>query len=447
LAPARATEFSPLARLWRARIFASTWLLYAGFYLCRKNYAVAQPVFMHEFGWNEAGVGMIVTAYLTVYAIGQFLNGVMGDRFSARRIVAAGLVLAILANVAFGFAASIGVMALLWGLNGFGQSSGWPGVVKTLSAWFGVRERGKVMAWWSTCYQIGEVVSSALAAWLISPGVVAAFNGVLHATGRTWQYAFWIPALLLAAVGAVFLWGQRNSPEAAGIRLLANPERAPRLAKPRSGRVERVSGSDRRENADGVVLEVLGDRYIWTLGAVYFCVKFVRYAFMFWLSTYLVTVLGFRPDKAGYMNVVLPLAGFLGAVAGGYASDYLFGSRRAPVSTIMLVGLAVAVFFYSRVAADPWLGPLGLGAIGFMTFGPDTLVSATSAMDFGSRRGASTAAGFINGMGSIGAAIQGVLVGYLAHRAGWQAVFSLLIVLSLVAAAIQATMWNARGKN
>jgi OPA family sugar phosphate sensor protein UhpC-like MFS transporter len=82
-----------------------------------------------------------------------------------------------------------------------------------------------------------------------------------------------------------------------------------------------------------------------------------------------------------------------------------------------------------------------------MTFGPDTLVSATSAMDFGSRRGASTAAGFINGMGSIGAAIQGVLVGYLAHRAGWQAVFSLLIVLSLVAAAIQATMWNARGKN
>ncbi|MEK7477003.1 MAG: MFS transporter [Candidatus Coatesbacteria bacterium] len=427
-----------MARLWRGRIFGVTWLLYAGFYLCRKNYAVAQPVIMKEFGWDEAGVGIIVTAYLTVYAIGQFLNGILGDRFSARRIIAAGLALSVLANVLFGWTASIGVMAFLWGLNGFGQSSGWPGIVKTLSAWFGVRERGRVMAWWSTCYQIGEVVSSALAAWLISPGVVAAFNGALQATGRAWQYAFWVPALALAGIGAVFFWGQRNSPEDAGISGPASPRPAAKPARRRGDSVR---------SEPGIVLEVLGDRYIWTLGSVYFCVKFVRYAFMFWLSTYLVTVLGFRPDKAGYMNIVLPLAGFLGAVAGGYASDYLFGSRRAPVSAVMLVGLAGAIFFYSRVAGDAWMGPLGLALIGFMTFGPDTLVSATSAMDFGSRRGAATAAGFINGCGSVGAAIQGVLVGYLAHRAGWQAVFSLLIVLSLVAAAIQATMWNARGKN
>jgi len=113
LARAASTMLSPLARLWRARIFGVTWLLYAGFYLCRKNYAVAQPVIMKEFGWTEAGVGVIITAYLTVYAIGQFLNGVLGDRFSARRIIAAGLGLSVLANVLFGWTASIGVMAFL----------------------------------------------------------------------------------------------------------------------------------------------------------------------------------------------------------------------------------------------------------------------------------------------------------------------------------------------
>jgi len=436
MSPRPAGIFTRAARFWRARIFSATWLLYAGYYLCRKNYAVAQPVFMKEFGWTEAGVGVIITAYLTMYAIGQFLNGVAGDRFSARRVITLGLIVTILANFLFGFSATIPLMALLWGLNGFGQSSGWPGIVKTLSAWFGIRERGRMMAWWCTCYQIGEVASSALAAWLISPGVVALLNGVFHATGRAWQYAFWVPALALIAVGAAFLWGQRNSPEEAGIDGLG--ETGPR----KRGKVH----PGHRDTA-GIISEVLGSRFIWTLGSVYFCVKFVRYAFMFWLSTYLVTVLGFRPDKAGYMNIVLPLAGFLGAVAGGYASDKLFSSRRAPVSTIMLVGLAAAIYFYSRAAADPWLGPLGLALIGFMTFGPDTLVSGTSAMDFGSRRGASTAAGFINGMGSIGAAIQGVLVGLIAHRAGWPAVFSLLIILSLAAAAIQSTMWNARGKN
>jgi len=420
-------------RLWQGRIFAVTWLLYAGYYFCRKNYAVAQPVFMKEFGWSEAQVGVIITAYLTLYAVGQFLNGVAGDRFGARRMIMAGLGLSILVNALFGMAATIGVMAFLWGLNGLGQSSGWPGTMKTMSAWFGVRERGRVMAWWSTCYQIGEVVSCAFAAWLISPGLVAALNGVLGATGRAWQYAFWAPAAALAGVGALFLWGQRDTPEAAG------------LARP-PGRGRREKGDGKGQTA-GIIREVLGNRYIWTLGSVYFCVKFVRYAFMFWLSTYLVTVLGFRPDKAGYMNIVLPLAGFLGAVAGGYASDRLFGSRRAPVAALMLVGLAAAVWFYSGFAASRWLGPLGLALIGFMTFGPDTLVSATSAMDFGSRRGASTAAGFINGMGSVGAAIQGILVGFMAHRYGWSAVFSLLICLSLVSAAIQATMWNARGRD
>lgn len=410
-----------------------TWLLYAGYYLCRKNYAVAQPVLMKEFGWTETQVGVIITAYLTLYAIGQFLNGVAGDRFGARRMIAAGLGLSILVNALFGLAGTIPLMAFLWGLNGLGQSSGWPGTMKTMSAWFGVRERGRVMAWWSTCYQIGEVVSCAFAAWLISPGVVAALNGILGATGRAWQYSFWLPAIALAGIGALFLWGSRDTPEDAGLI-------------PRAGRVKTAKRDGKGQSVE-IIMEVLGNRHIWTLGSVYFCVKFVRYAFMFWLSTYLVTVLGFRPDKAGYMNIVLPLAGFLGAVAGGYASDRLFASRRAPVSTLMLIGLAAAIYFYSGFAGSRWLGPLGLALIGFMTFGPDTLVSATSAMDFGSKRGASTAAGFINGMGSVGAAIQGVLVGFIAHRAGWNAVFTLLICFSLASAAIQATMWNARGKD
>jgi sugar phosphate permease len=192
---------------------------------------------------------------------------------------------------------------------------------------------------------------------------------------------------------------------------------------------------------------VLRRPQIWLLGASYFCVKFVRYAFMFWLSTYLVTSLGFWPDRAGYMNVILPLAGFLGAVAAGYASDRLFGSRRAPASAIMLVGLAGGVSLYGGSAGDPLLGPLLLALVGFMTFGPDTLISGTAAMDFGTRRGAATAAGFINGMGSVGAAVQGILVGWVAMRFGWPAVFSLLVAIALCGAGLQAAMWNARGSN
>jgi sugar phosphate permease len=262
---------------------------------------------------------------------------------------------------------------------------------------------------------------------------VKLLDGFFATTGHTWQYAFWLPSAGLAAIGILFLWGQRNSPESAG---LASAEKQGKRA-----------GDSGKGNSLAVIREVLGNRFIWTLGSSYFCVKLVRYAFMFWLSTYLVKELGFRPDKAGYMNMVLPLAGFLGAVTAGYASDKLFGSRRAPINVIMMLGIAGAVYFYSRVSADPALGPVALALIGFMTFGPDTLISGTAAIDFGSRRGASTAAGFVNGMGSVGAAVQGLLVGFVASKWGWHAVFMFLICLALLAAAIQSTMWNARGKN
>ena len=51
--------------------------------------------------------------------------------------------------------------------------------------------------------------------------------------------------------------------------------------------------------------------------------------------------------------------------------------------------------------------------IGFFLYGPDSMVSATAAVDFGTKKGAGTAAGFINGFGSFGQVLGVALPGYL----------------------------------
>jgi len=406
------------------------WLLYAGYYLCRKNYAVAQPVFMREFGWNEQDVGVIISAYLTTYAIGQFISGPLGDRFGPRIVIALGLGLSVAANAGLGFSTSILTMTAMMAVNGFAQSTGWPNSMKTMSNWFSVQQRGRVMAWWCTNYQAGDLISTAFAS------VIIGF--------ATWHETFWLPAILLAGVGAIFLWGQRNRPEDVGLpNMTSDLETTPNHHSENAA----AKTLDRKYSFTKILKEVLGSKYVWNLGISYFFLKLVRYTFLFWLTTYLVSVLGFRPDKAGYMSILFPLAGFLGTVAGGYASDKLFGARRAPVSVIMLFALVGSVYGYSIFASHPLWGPIGLAFIGFMTFGPDTLISATSAMDFGSRKGASTAAGFINGLGSIGAALSGILVGWISVRLGWNAVFYFLMALALACAILQLLMWNARGKN
>ncbi len=405
------------------------WLLYAGYYLCRKNYPVAQPVIMKEFGWNEHDVGLIITSYLTMYAAGQFISGPLGDRFGARKIIVIGLSLSVLANLLFPAASSILVMAILMGMNGLAQSTGWPNSMKTMSSWFTINERGRIMAWWGTNYQAGDLVSTGLAAFIIS--------------FATWREAFWIPAIGLGVVGAVFLWGQRNRPEDVGLPSLTQYLKSESDA----GKKNNESSVEEEYSLENILKEVLWNKYIWNLGFSYFFLKLVRYTFLFWLSTYLVKVLGFRPDSAGYMSAIFPLAGFLGTVAAGYSSDKFFSARRGPVSVIMLSLLVIAIYGYSLFAGHPILGPLFLGLIGFSTFGPDTLISATAAMDFGSRKASSTGAGFINGLGSIGAALSGVLVAGISVELGWSAVFYFLMAVTVACLILQIFMWNARGTN
>ena len=57
--------------------------------------------------------------------------------------------------------------------------------------------------------------------------------------------------------------------------------------------------------------------------------------------------------------------------------------------------------------------------VGVFLFGPDSMISATAAMDFGTKRGAGTATGFVNGIGSIGGILGGYLPGVITTKTDW----------------------------
>ena len=120
------------------------------------------------------------------------------------------------------------------------------------------------------------------------------------------------------------------------------------------------------------------------------------------------------------------------------------GSRRAPVSCLMLFGLAVACFIYPSLAEqEGWLNVAGLSLIGIMTFGPDALMTGAGAMDIGSQKAAGMASGIINGIGSIGAALSPILVAKVSESSlGWDGLFPIFMVFSVVAALLMATSWN-----
>ena len=160
----------PRLRSWQVRIFFSIWTAYAAYYLCRVNFAVAQPEIERELGWSSSMIGWIPSIYAAFYALGQFINGQLGERLGARRMMTAALFIAACSNLALSAVSSFPAMLAIWAVKGYAQSAGWSLVVKTISEWTTSRRRGMVIGLISTCYQIGNVASWLLAGWLCSSG-------------------------------------------------------------------------------------------------------------------------------------------------------------------------------------------------------------------------------------------------------------------------------------
>ena len=404
------------ARQWlsspRIRVFAATWLAYAGFYLCRKNFSVLMPFLQSQGGISKMRLADILFAYSLCYSAGQFLMGSLCDRFSPSRVVGAGLALAAVANIGMSVSPVYPVLLALGMVNGLAQSSGWPGLLKIMAAWFRPAERGVVMGWWTTNYVAGGFLATVFASWLV--------------TGGDWRRGFVFPALLLLVVAAIFLLLVRDHPPECSDDVGASSAVAIPRPHPLAG------------------YRLVIRRPVAWVTAITACLsKITRYSFLFWLPLYLTEKLHYRPEQAGYLSSVFELAGVGGALLAGYASDKLMGSRRFPVVSVMLAGLAVACLIEPGLAALGWGGALlGITLIGIMTFGPDTLLQGAASQDAGGKGGAASAAGLVNGVASMGQLVSPYLVAQVATRWGWDTLFAVFVAISLAGSGVAALFWN-----
>jgi len=415
---------SPILKKWRVQIFAVTWLAYFGMYFCRKNFSVVMPVMSRELSTTKEEFALVITIYSVMYMLGQFLNGYLSDRHGPRLIVGIGLLLSIIANLMMGWMGTIGSFLFLMGLNGLGQSSGWSGLVKNLTPWFKKRERGVMMSFWTTCYVIGGVAATAFATyWLTNQHFMTEYS---------WRRAFFAPSILLLVIFLIYIIFDRNSPTDVGLDTFEKNT----ITK---------KGKQKQKEAQ---IAVLKNGAVWVTAAMYFFLKFTRYAFLFWLPLYLSEALFYSDQQAGYTSMAYEAFGFFGVLAAGFASDYWFKARRFPISSIMLFGLAIVLFI------QPYLSPLGIiptilsiGLIGFFTYGPDSLMSGAAAMDMGKNHGAALAAGIINGVGSAGQLLSPFAVAFVSQKYGWNALFQLFVVVALIAGMLLILKWNYGTEN
>jgi len=353
------------------------------------------PFLKSEQGYTSEGLATVLFLYSAGYSIGQFAMGHAADRYGARIVITIGAIGSAFASALTGTGFPL---LISQGANGILQASGWPGVLKMSREWFPDQNRGVVMAWWGTHLVVGGFIATNVAAMSASGG---------------WKRAAWIPSLILIAAAIVFGIFSRD----------------------------RFVGHLRHEGAPRAGL-VLNPKLI-SIATMYFFVKMARYSFLFWLPLYMTERLNYSPIEAGYASSVFEVLGFGGALAAGYASEHFAGGRRFPVGTVMMFGLA------AMCAAYPSLSRLGLmsnlaaiALIGAFTFGPDTLMAGSGTQEAVPPEAVARAAGFVNGVGSIGQVLSPFFVALISSHFGWDVLFFTLGGAAVLGGVALGTQWR-----
>ena len=431
-------------KYWQMRTLIATMIGYALFYFVRKNFSLAMPGLEADLGISKTSLGIFLTLNGLVYGLSRFVNGILADRLNARFFMATGLALCALANFAFGFGVDVSewitgessgsqfnntlilFMGVMWVVNGMLQGTGFPPCARLLTHWIPPKELATKMSVWNTSHSIGAGLVVILCGYIMS------HMGTGDAHVGAWRWCFWIPAGISFA-GAIGLFiSLRDTPTSVGLPELPGTE-------------SKKSG-DAPSAADKAFLrrKVFGNPLIWILAFANFFVYIVRFSVLDWGPTLLSQSKGVSMSHAGWLVAMFEIAGIVGMLVAGWATDKFLGGRAHRTCVFCMAGAALFIFLFWQlpVGAPLWLTFLFLMMAGFCIYGPQALIGIAAAQQ-ATKKAAATANGFTGLFGYASTIVSGAGLGYLAQHYGWNHAYIAMIAMALVGMAVFLLMWGA----
>jgi sugar phosphate permease len=272
-------------------------------YLYRTVNAVVGPMLSNEMSLGAADLGLLTSTYFITFGVAQLPLGILLDRFGARRIEAALLLVAAAGAAIFACSDGIGMLAVGRGLIGLGVSACLMAAFKSFSQWFPAERQASLAGWIMTSGTLGALMAS------------APLDAVLHVL--TWREVFFGLAAITAGV-TVWLW--RCVPE------------KPQTARPQS--FAQLAGGLR---------QIVSHRHFWRFASIAFAqVGGFMAVQSLWSSAWLIHVNGYpRSAAASYLTVMN------GAMAAAYFLIGLLSTElaRRGIHTVHLLagGLTLAL--------------------------------------------------------------------------------------------------------
>ena len=249
---------------------------YLAVYIARNVLSTVTPQMVEGGEYTKEYIGEISSLFFIFYAIGQLLNGFLGDKIKARYMLSVGLLLAGVINLVFPYILHLtGVAKLAYGVTGFFLSMIYAPMTKLVAE--------NTMPEYTTKCSLGY----SLASYLGSPmaGAVAAI--------LSWKSVF-VSSSIALIVMAFVCFGSILYFEKAGI-VVHN-----RYKELKEARKEKRSI---KEN-----VKILVKRRILLFALISMLTGVVRTTVVFWLPTYFSEYLGYAPKTSAAIFTVATLA-------------------------------------------------------------------------------------------------------------------------------------------
>jgi MFS family permease len=251
------------------------------------------PLLRNQFSLTSAQLGSLQTLLQVVLALATIPFGLMSDRMSRKRIIAAGVVFWSLATFLTGMAPTFAMLLAARALVGVGEAAYAPAAQSMISETFPGAARARAQA--------------VFAAGMLLGGTAGQAVGGLLGQSLGWRPAFFsigIPGLILAML----------------VLRLKDPPRGPRLEAVPLGHLLGVPAY--------LALIVSG-----------VLITFSSIAFITWGSDFVVRYKDFSLREAGVsLGATVLVSSLIGALTGGYVADFL--QKRFIYGRILTVALA-----------------------------------------------------------------------------------------------------------
>ena len=259
-------------------------------------------------------MGVLLSAFLWTYALGQAPAGALVDRFEPRRVLAGSMGLWSAAQAAAGLATGLPSLIVARLALGVGEAPQWPVGARVVRTWFEPKHRGAASGVFNSASTLGPA---------IAPPIV---TGLMLSVG--WRGAFIATGAAGLVVAVLWLSLYRD-------RTIAPPD-GPEAGPPPALR------------------RLLAHRTLWAMALGDAGSGYLNWFYAAWLPGYLEMARHLSVPRTGWVAAVPFLFGFLGSLVGGWSCDALARaglspilSRKAPIVVGLVAGGAftgVAIF-------------------------------------------------------------------------------------------------------